>query len=72
VLPLVTKEDSNFKNRYGILFSKGFMPKQFKSPTNRPRIERVDRQKFVGFVSRLDELKNKSWFEGNAYQAGRL
>jgi len=48
------------------------MPKQFKSPTNRPRIERVDRQKFVGFVSRLDELKNKSWFEGNAYQAGRL
>jgi hypothetical protein len=72
VMPLVTREDKNYQNRYGLLFSLGFVPSHVKDVTCRQKIENVSRQKFVGFVSRLDELKNTSWFQGNAYQAGRL
>jgi hypothetical protein len=50
----------------------GFIPEKYKNPNTRPNIPRVDRQKFVGFVSRLDELKNRSLFTGNAYQDGRV
>ena len=49
----------------------GWIPYQVKSPTCRSRIEKVERQKFVGFVSKLSELRNKQWFNGNAYQKGR-
>ena len=54
VVPLVTREDKNHQNRYGLLLSLGFIPAQVIHPTVRHRIERVDRQKFVGFVSKLD------------------
>lgn len=50
----------------------GFIPYRMKSPSVRHRIDRVDRQKFVGFVSVLSELRNKSLVEGNAYHKGRL
>jgi hypothetical protein len=43
-----------------------------RHPTCRNRIERADRQKFTGFVSRLSELENDSFFQGNAYQKGRV
>lgn len=72
VVPLVTREDKNHKNRHGLLFSLGFVPSQVRDPTCRHRIERVDRQRFVGFVSKLSELSNKTLFNGNAYQSGRL
>ena len=49
----------------------GWVPYQVRSPSCRSKIERVDRQKFVGFVSKLSELRNKQWFNGNAYQKGR-
>lgn len=71
IVPLVTREDEKHENRQGLLFNRGWVPFQVKSPTCRIRIERVDRQKFVCFVSRLSELKNKQWFNGNAYQKGR-
>jgi hypothetical protein len=72
VVPLVTREDKNHQNRYGLLFSLGFVPNSVRHPTCRQRIDRVDRQKFVGFVSRLSELKNNTFLSGNAYQAGRV
>ncbi len=72
VVPLVTREDSKYQNRQGLLFSMGFVPESFKHLTCRPRIERVDRQKFVGFVSKMSELQNKQYFNGNAYQKGRV
>lgn len=50
----------------------GWIPSHMRSPSCRPRIERVDRQKFVGFVSKLSELSNKQYFNGNAHQKGRL
>jgi hypothetical protein len=50
----------------------GWVPYTVRSPTCRQKIERVDRQRFVCFVGRLDELKNDSWFQGNAYHKGRL
>ena len=49
----------------------GWVPYQVKSSSCRSKIQRVDRQKFVGFVSKLSELQNKQWFNGNAYQKGR-
>ena len=55
----------------GFLFNLGFVPTSFRHPTCRNRIERVDRQKFVGFVSRMTELSNDQIFNGNAYQTGR-
>ena len=48
------------------------MPSQVRDPTCRHRIERVDRQRFVGFVSKLSELSSRTIFNGNAYQPGRL
>lgn len=54
------------------MFSKGFMPVQFQSVGMRARIEDVSKQTFIGFVSQLSELKNKSLWSGNAYQSGRL
>jgi cytochrome oxidase assembly protein ShyY1 len=72
IVPLVTREDKNHQKRYGLLFSLGFVPYIVKHPTCRQRIEKVDRQKFVGFVSKMTDLKNDSFFQGNAYQAGRL
>ena len=50
----------------------GFIPAKVRSPTCRHKIEKVDRQKITCFVSKLSELKNDSWFQGNAYQKGRL
>ena len=50
----------------------GWIPFQMRSPSCRPRIEKVNRQKFVGFVSKLSELSNKQSFNGNAYHKGRL
>eukprot|EP00919_Chromeraceae_sp_WS-2016_P000366 GHVR01000961.1.p1 GENE.GHVR01000961.1~~GHVR01000961.1.p1 ORF type:complete len:149 (-),score=5.29 GHVR01000961.1:354-800(-) len=52
--------------------SKGFIPDEFKSPANRARIENVNPQTFIGFVSRLSELKNNSLTKGNATNKGRL
>ena len=49
----------------------GWVPAKFRHPTTRSRIERVSRQKFVGFVSKMSELRNKQMFNGNAYQKGR-
>ena len=71
VLPLVTREDKDHKNRQGLLFSMGWVPSRYRHPTCRLRIEKVDRQRFVGFVSRMSELSNKQMFNGNAYQKGR-
>ena len=38
VVPLVTREDKNYKNRHGLLFSLGFVPAPVANPTNRLRI----------------------------------
>jgi cytochrome oxidase assembly protein ShyY1 len=72
VMPLVTREDKDHQNRHGLLFNMGWIPFTMRHPTCREKIERVDRQKFTCFVGRLEELKNNSWFQGNAYQKGRL
>ena len=53
------------------MLSLGFVPHDLRHPSCRERIERVDRQKFIGFVSKLDELSNKTLFTGNAYHKGR-
>lgn len=55
----------------GFLFNLGFVPQSVRHPTCRLRIQRVDRQNFVGFVSKLSELSNDRYFNGNAYQPGR-
>jgi len=68
---LVTREDKNFKNRMGFLLSVGFVPEKVRHPTTRSRIEDVDRQKFIGFLSKLSDLSNDQYFNGNAYQKGR-
>lgn len=49
----------------------GWVPAKVRHPTTRSKIERVDRQKFIGFVSKMSELSNKQMFNGNAYQKGR-
>lgn len=72
VVPLVTREDKDHQNRQGLLFNMGWIPFFVRSPTCRQKIERVDRQRFLCYVGRLEELKNDSWFQGNAYQKGRL
>ncbi len=72
VMPLVTREDKDHLNRHGLLFNMGWIPFIVRSPTCRQKIERVDRQRFVCFVGKVDELRNDSWFQGNAYQKGRL
>lgn len=72
VVPLVTREDKNHQNRQGLLFNLGWLPEVVRHPTCRSRIERVDRQQFVGFVSKMSELRNQQCFNGNAYQKGRL
>lgn len=71
VLPLVTREDSNYQNRQGLILNMGWIPESIKYVTSRIRIEQVDRQKFTCFVSKLDELSNHTLFKGNAYQKGR-
>jgi len=55
----------------GLLLSVGFVPESVRHPTCRSRIERVDRQSFIGFVSKLSELANNQYFNGNVYQTGR-
>lgn len=72
MVPLVTREDKNYQNRQGFMFNMGWIPYTVRNPTCRHKIERVDRQRFLCFVSKLDDLKNSSWFQGNAYQKGRL
>ena len=49
----------------------GWVPMKVRDPSTRSRIERVDRQKFVGFVSKMSELSNKQMFNGNAPRRGR-
>ena len=71
VVPLVTREDKNHQNRQGLLFNRGWVSAKFRHPTTRAFMERVDRQKFVCFVSKMSHLSNKQWFNGNAYQKGR-
>ena len=53
------------------MFSKGFIPWRFQHIGTRERIEDVDVQTFVGFVSQLSELQDHGIFQGNAYQDGR-
>ena len=72
IVPLVCREDKDHKSRQGLLFNRGWIPYQVRHPTVRPRIEDVTRQKFTCFVSQLSELNNKDWFNGNAYQPGRV
>jgi len=38
VVPLVTREDKNYKNRMGFLFNLGFVPEKVRNPTCRSRI----------------------------------
>jgi len=38
VVPLVTREDKNYKNRMGFLFNLGFVPESVRHPTCRSRI----------------------------------
>jgi hypothetical protein len=71
-MPLITREDKDHQNRQGLLFNMGYIPSHVRNPTCRQKIERVDRQRFICYVGRLEELKNSSWFQGNAYQKGRL
>lgn len=71
VLPLVAKENKDRSVRSGLIFSKGFLPKQYQHIGTRLRIENVEEQTFVGFVSQLPELQSHGIFEGNAYQDGR-
>lgn len=68
---MVTREDKNFKNRMGFLLNLGFVPESVRHPASRSRIERVDKQKFIGFLSKMSELSNDQYFNGNAYQPGR-
>ncbi len=66
VVPLVTKESKAGVTQYGYMFSKGFLPVEWKEPGNRMRIEDTDPQTFEGFVSRLDELSEHRFMEGNS------
>lgn len=38
VVPLVTREDNEFKNRQGLLLSLGFVPYDLRHPTCREKI----------------------------------
>lgn len=53
IVPLVTREDKNHKNRHGLLLNMGYIPGKLKSPTCRLKIERVDRQKFICYVGKV-------------------
>jgi cytochrome oxidase assembly protein ShyY1 len=66
VVPLVTKESKAGVTQYGYMFSKGFIPEEFMEPGNRARIEDTHPQTFEGFVSRLEELKDHNFMEGNS------
>ena len=72
IVPLVCREDENHEHREGLLMSMGFIGNREKHPTARLRIERVDRQKFTCFVGKLDEFRNDSVMNGNAYAPKRV
>ena len=46
--------------------SKGFLPFCARDLADRYRIENSQYQKFTGFVSKLPELQNTSFFDGNS------
>jgi hypothetical protein len=46
--------------------SKGFIPYMSRDHGARYRIENSSYQKFIGFVSKLPELQNSSFFDGNS------
>jgi cytochrome oxidase assembly protein ShyY1 len=71
VVPLVARENQDRSEREGLLFSRGYIPYFFKHIGNRYKIEDVEKQTFIGFVSTLPELAEHDWTEGNAYQEGR-
>ena len=66
IVPLLVKENSDRSNPQGLILSKGFLPYFFKDIGTRYRIENATHQKFVGFVSRLPELVNNSFLDGNS------
>lgn len=53
-----------------MLLSQGFIPFIFQHIGSRYRIENVQRQTFVGYVSRLEDLGDRG-ISGNAVQQGR-
>ena len=51
--------------------SMGFVPWVYNHASCRHRLERVERQRFTCFVSKMDEYSNSSLIQGNAPQKGR-
>lgn len=62
----MTKESKAGVTQFGYMFSKGFIPAEFKDPGDRARIEETDPQTFTGFLSKLDELKDHGFMAGNS------
>ena len=71
VVPLVTRENYD-GSREGLIIALGYYPYIYRHIGDRFRIENVLPQTFIGFVSTLDDLKDRDFLDGNAYQPGRL
>lgn len=63
---MLVKEGVDRSNPQGLILSKGFMPFGCRDVGQRYRIEDATYQKFTGFVSKLPELSNQSFFDGNS------
>lgn len=69
IVPLITKDTEDGSEEYGVLLNKGWIPHEYASPNKRYKIENVEEQTFVGYVSRNEDLERQGIFDGNVPDA---
>lgn len=72
LVPLVTREDSEGLNQEGFLLAKGFIPYLYREANARYKMEDVNEQTFIAYVTQLPELAEHDLLsKGNSPGLGR-
>eukprot|EP01016_Furgasonia_blochmanni_P031460 TRINITY_DN324_c0_g1_i1.p2 TRINITY_DN324_c0_g1~~TRINITY_DN324_c0_g1_i1.p2 ORF type:complete len:339 (-),score=97.06 TRINITY_DN324_c0_g1_i1:203-1219(-) len=72
ILPLVTRENKDSTEQWGLLLNSGWIPHEYRWPHDRYKLESSDPQTFDGYVTLNPELQGSFLFNGgNSWDAGR-
>lgn len=62
LVPIITKEDEKLENRKGLIVNKGWLPHDYKDPSDRLGFEdSINYKQVVGVVNRGEHYKKKGW-----------
>ena len=62
MVPIITKEAEKIENRSGLIVNKGWLPNEYKDPSERRGFEdSLNYHEIVGVVNKGEHYKKKGW-----------